>query len=78
MELRPAATLCDHRYELDRLLGSGGMATVWLARDRQLERSVAVKVISDALASDPRYVGRLPPGGAHRRPPSPRQPGPDL
>lgn len=34
------------KYEFIRKLGSGGMATVFLARDRQLDRLVAVKVVS--------------------------------
>ena len=35
------------------------MATVWLAEDEQLDRSVAVKFLSDTLASDPDYVARF-------------------
>jgi serine/threonine protein kinase len=33
------------RYELQSLIGEGGMASVWRARDRTLERSVAVKLL---------------------------------
>jgi len=33
------------RYELHSLIGEGGMASVWRARDRTLERSVAVKLL---------------------------------
>ena len=47
------------RYRIDRLLGRGGMASVWLATDEVLERPVAVKVLSDAIASDPEYLARF-------------------
>jgi len=39
----PAALL--EQYEIVRPLGSGGMGTVWLVRDRMLERLVALKVL---------------------------------
>ena len=38
------------RFELQRLLGSGSQASVWLARDPRLEREVAVKLISSDAA----------------------------
>ncbi|MET0903237.1 MAG: serine/threonine protein kinase, partial [Acidimicrobiales bacterium] len=38
------------RYELVRLLARGGMADVYEARDRQLRRSVAVKLIRGAAS----------------------------
>jgi eukaryotic-like serine/threonine-protein kinase len=38
------------RYELERLLGSGGMATVYLARDHQQGRRVAIKLLRPELA----------------------------
>lgn len=41
------------RYELGETLGSGGMATVVLARDRQLGRDVAIKRMKPELAEDP-------------------------
>jgi eukaryotic-like serine/threonine-protein kinase len=45
-ELR--AALSD-RYTVERELGHGGMATVYLARDRRHDRDVAVKVLDQAI-----------------------------
>ncbi len=39
------------RYELDREIGSGGMAHVYLAHDRQHDRDVAIKVLRPELAA---------------------------
>jgi eukaryotic-like serine/threonine-protein kinase len=47
---RLAAALAD-RYTLDRELGQGGMATVYLARDLKHERQVAIKVLKPELAA---------------------------
>ena len=49
----------DGRYRIQRLLSTGGMASVWLARDTLLHRDVAVKFLSDALALDRDYVVRF-------------------
>jgi eukaryotic-like serine/threonine-protein kinase len=40
------------RYRFERVLGHGGMATVHLARDEELDRMVAVKCLSEALSDD--------------------------
>ncbi|HWE59478.1 MAG TPA: serine/threonine-protein kinase [Solirubrobacteraceae bacterium] len=47
------------RYRLDGVAGAGGMATVWRAYDERLQRPVAIKVISDALAANPAAVARF-------------------
>jgi hypothetical protein len=51
--------LLGGRYRLGRRIGSGGMASVWLARDEQLGREVAVKIVSDVLADDHSYLERF-------------------
>ncbi len=47
------------RYEIHRLIARGGMAQVYLARDRQLDRPVAVKELVPEFAADPAFVERF-------------------
>lgn len=47
------------RYDVERLLGQGGMGRVYLARDRVLGRRVAIKVLRDDLALPPRVRDEL-------------------
>src|SRR5205807_7748265 len=46
-------------YEVESLLGAGGMGEVYRARDTRLERVVAVKVLAAALSSEPSLRLRL-------------------
>ena len=57
--LDEGSRLGDGRYVLQGRLGTGGAATVWLADDTVLERSVAIKVLSEALASDESWLVRF-------------------
>ena len=51
--------LIAERYELEELIASGGMADVFRARDRLLDRTVAIKVLHDHHASDESFVERF-------------------
>ena len=48
-----------NRYEILQLLGEGGMGAVYCARDRELDRSVALKLIKPELASNPAILARF-------------------
>jgi hypothetical protein len=47
------------KFVLVRPIGQGGMATVWVAEDRERRRRVAIKVLSAALTDKPRIVERF-------------------
>jgi eukaryotic-like serine/threonine-protein kinase len=51
--------LLNNRYELVEQLGKGGMAVVYRARDRMLERQVAVKVLREDYSSDVTFQERF-------------------
>jgi serine/threonine protein kinase/beta-lactam-binding protein with PASTA domain len=47
--------LVGNRYQIERLVARGGMATVYLATDQRLDRKVALKAIHPHLANDPSF-----------------------
>lgn len=51
--------LVDGRYEVTSRIARGGMATVYRATDRRLDRTVAVKVMHPHLAESPDFVARF-------------------
>jgi serine/threonine protein kinase/tetratricopeptide (TPR) repeat protein len=56
--LFPGATLAG-RYEILKMLGEGGMGTVYKAKDRELDRLVALKVIRPEYANHPETIRRF-------------------
>lgn len=52
-------TVVDGRYKVERRLGSGGMADVYLATDLQLGRRVALKILYRRFSEDPEFVERF-------------------
>jgi eukaryotic-like serine/threonine-protein kinase len=52
-------TIAAGRYRIERELGRGGMATVYLARDEELDRAVAIKILHEHLAGDESFYARF-------------------
>src|SRR5438128_9114801 len=57
MSLTPGTTL--GRYEIRSKIGEGGMGEVYLALDTELDRTVAIKILPEALASDQQRLQRF-------------------
>jgi serine/threonine-protein kinase len=58
MKLEPGIVI-DGRYRLEHRLGAGGMADVWRARDTELGRDVALKLLHENFARDTEFVERF-------------------
>jgi eukaryotic-like serine/threonine-protein kinase len=52
-------TSLQSRYRVDHRIAAGGMGAVYEALDQHLDRLVAVKILKDELAHDPRFVERF-------------------
>ena len=51
--------LFNSRYQIGEMIGTGGMADVYVADDTRLNRKVAVKILRSDLARDPAFVARF-------------------
>ena len=51
--------IIDNRYQLQRIIAAGGMATIYSALDLRLDRTVAVKIMHSHLANDEDFVNRF-------------------
>ena len=52
-------TILGNRFEILEVVGSGGLAVVYKAKDRLLNRFVAVKMLRDELKNDKEFVDRF-------------------
>ena len=48
-----------NRYDIGQMIGTGGMADVYIGEDKRLARKVAVKVLRSDLARDPSFLARF-------------------
>ncbi|HEX4520492.1 MAG TPA: serine/threonine-protein kinase [Gaiellaceae bacterium] len=56
---RHGGSRAEDRFAVEATLGRGGMASVYLARDRMLDRPVALKVLAEHLAGQPEFRSRF-------------------
>ena len=57
--MHPDVRLLGGRYELGRLIATGGMGQVFEARDTLLARDVAVKMLRSEYTGDPTFIARF-------------------
>ena len=57
--IMPGSRLLDGKYEIDRLLGQGGMGAVFVATQHGIERQVAVKLINPSFVSNAQALERF-------------------
>src|SRR4029078_7922146 len=57
--VNPERPVLNDRYEIQSRIGRGGMADVFMAHDKLLDRRVAVKVLFPEYATDPSFVERF-------------------
>ena len=53
------AKIFGNRYKIGEMIGTGGMADVYIGEDQRLSRKVAVKVLRSDLARDPSFLARF-------------------
>jgi serine/threonine-protein kinase len=53
------AKVFGNRYAMGEMIGTGGMADVYIGEDQRLSRKVAVKVLRSDLARDPSFLARF-------------------
>ncbi len=54
-----AGTILDDRYEIIDVVGTGGMSTVYRAKDERLKRFVAIKVLKSDYSNDASFVSKF-------------------
>ncbi len=55
----PSSRMIDGKYKLGRIIGEGGMGSVYEAQHTDLGATVAIKLLSDSFAEDPTFVRRF-------------------
>lgn len=56
---QPMNKVFGNRYQIGQMIGTGGMADVYVGIDQRLSRKVAVKVLRSDLARDPSFLSRF-------------------